>query len=61
MTHEQRESHLAANRKLLVIAIECDSPDLVQHWSHSQILDADLVLTIIGLQNDKVLVMTHRL
>ena len=61
MTHELRESHLAANRKLLVIAIECDSPDLVQHWFHSQILDADPVLTFICLQNRRVLVMTHHL
>ena len=40
-----------ANRKLLVIAIERDSPDLDQQHFHSQILDVDQALTIIGLQN----------
>ena len=61
MSHYLWESHLVANRKLLVIAIECDSLDLAQHWSHSQILDADRVPTIIGLQNRKVLVVSHHL
>ena len=59
MAHSLWESYLVANRKLLVIAIECDSPDLAQRWSHSQILDEDLVLTIKGLQNHRVLVMSH--
>ena len=50
-----------ANRKLLVIAIERDSPDLVQQHFHSQILDVDPALTIIGLQNQRVLMVSHHL
>ena len=50
-----------ANRKLLVIAIERDSPDLVQQYFHSQILDVDPALTIIGLQNQRVLMVSHHL
>ena len=61
MTHSLLESHLVANRKLLVIAIERDSPDLVQQYSHSQILDEDLAPTIIGLQNQRVMMVSHHL
>ena len=61
MTHSLSESHLVANRKLLVIAIERDSPDLVQQHFHSQILDEDLALTIIGLENQRVLMVSHHL
>ena len=61
MSHYLCESHLVANRKLLVIAIERDSPDLVQQHFHSQILDADPALTLIGLQNQRVLMASHHL
>ena len=50
-----------ANRKLLVIAIERDSPDLVQQYSHSQILDEDLAPTIMGLENQRVMMVSHHL